>query len=174
MDAGAPTYPVGTIAKLLLLTERRVQQLTKEGVIPRSERGRYELAPSVQAYIRYLQERSHGSVASIDYHVEKARLVKLQADKAEAELKELLGEFVSAVEVSEAWTHMLVNIKTRLTGIPSKTASIVCHETDPAVVQDILDEHIRDALMELAGYDEGDGDTDSWVELAEPTSKANG
>lgn len=45
-STAAPTYPVATIAKLLLLSDRRVQQLTKEGVIPKEERGRYELAPA--------------------------------------------------------------------------------------------------------------------------------
>lgn len=84
--AGAPTYPVSTIAKLLLLSDRRVQQLTKEGVIPKAERGRYELAPAVQGYIRYLQERSLRTDSSpIDYHMEKARLTKAQADSAEIE-----------------------------------------------------------------------------------------
>ena len=41
--SSAATYPVSTIAKLLMLTERRVQQLTADGVIPKPERGRYEL-----------------------------------------------------------------------------------------------------------------------------------
>jgi len=54
---GAPTYPVSTIAKLLLLSERRVQQLTKEGVIPKAERGRYELAPAVQARVLELWDQ---------------------------------------------------------------------------------------------------------------------
>ncbi len=31
--------PIGVIAKLLDLSERRVQQLSREGVIPKAERG---------------------------------------------------------------------------------------------------------------------------------------
>ena len=42
-----PTYPVSTIAKLFNLTERRVQQLASEGVIPKPERGKYDLVASV-------------------------------------------------------------------------------------------------------------------------------
>ena len=38
----AATQPIAVIAKLLDLTERRVQQLSREGVIPKAERGRYE------------------------------------------------------------------------------------------------------------------------------------
>ena len=45
------------MAKLLLLTPRRLQQLVTEGVVPKVERGRYELAPVIQAYIHYLRER---------------------------------------------------------------------------------------------------------------------
>lgn len=65
--SATPTYPVATIADLLMVSERRVQQLAKEGVIPKAERGRYELVPTVQGYIRYLQERSvHSDATTID------------------------------------------------------------------------------------------------------------
>jgi hypothetical protein len=33
------TYTVSTIAKLLLLTERRVRQVTQEGILPKAGRG---------------------------------------------------------------------------------------------------------------------------------------
>ena len=61
--SSAATYPVSTIAKLLMLTERRVQQLTADGVIPKPERGRYELIPAVQGYIKYLRARTLGADA---------------------------------------------------------------------------------------------------------------
>ena len=47
-----------TIARTLDLTERRVNQLVKEGTLPKTERGRYELIPVVQAYIKFLREKS--------------------------------------------------------------------------------------------------------------------
>lgn len=55
-----PSYPVATIAKLFNLTERRVQQLAKEGVIPKPEKGKYDLIGCVRGYIAYLQERAFG------------------------------------------------------------------------------------------------------------------
>lgn len=169
MDAGAPTYPVGTIAKLLLLTERRVQQLTKDGVIPRSERGRYELVPAVQGYVKYLQERSHGSSgAPADYHLEKARLVKLQADRAETELAELRGELVSASDVADAWAQMLSTIKMRILAIPSKSAKQLAIETDPAVVQELQHDMLCDVLMELSEYgSKRDDAIDGWNDGSE-------
>ncbi|MFN3156930.1 helix-turn-helix domain-containing protein [Marivita cryptomonadis] len=37
------SQPIGVIAKLLDLSERRVQQLSREGVIPKVNRGQYDL-----------------------------------------------------------------------------------------------------------------------------------
>jgi phage terminase Nu1 subunit (DNA packaging protein) len=46
------------MAEMLQLSPRRLQQLATEGIIPKISRGRYELAPVVQAYINYLRERT--------------------------------------------------------------------------------------------------------------------
>ena len=155
-NPGQPTYPVGTIAKLLLLTDRRVQQLVKEGVIPKTEKNRYDLAPAVQGYIRFLQERTIGNAASpADFHVEKARLVKAQADKAEMEASELSGKLVRADEVKKELYEAITDCKNRLLSIPSKAAPIVANETEPGVVQSIIDDLVREALQEISeGADE--------------------
>lgn len=145
-----PSYPVAAIAKLLLLTERRVQQLHKEGIIPRSDRGRYELVPSVQGYIRYLQDRAvPQGMSTGDLHEEKARLTRAQADIAELGLRERAGELVQADEAVLAWEQMLTNCKNKLLSIPSKAAPILAAEGDPAVVQNEIDDFIREALDEL-------------------------
>lgn len=153
--ASNATYPVTTIAKLLMISERRVQQLTKEGVIPKAERGRYELAPSVQGYVKYLQERAIGKeLGSIDYNTEKARLVKLQADKAELEVDAMNGTLISKEDVLDAWTSMLVDMKTKILTIPAMVSSVVAVEDQPGVVQDILDKSLRDALRDLSEYEQ--------------------
>ena len=43
------------LAKILKLSERRVQQLTKEGIIPKLDRNNYNLVESVNFYIDYLK-----------------------------------------------------------------------------------------------------------------------
>ena len=52
------TQPIAVIAKLLDLSERRVQQLSREGVIPKATRGQYDLVGSVRGYVRYLRSRN--------------------------------------------------------------------------------------------------------------------
>ena len=146
-----PTYPVGTISRLLLMTDRRVQQLVKDGVIPKTEKNRYELAPCVQGYIRYLQERAVGNAAApADFHIEKARLVKLQADKTQMEVDELGGKLVRVDEVKKELYSAITDCKNRLLSIPSKAAPIVANETNPAIVQGVLDDLVREALTELS------------------------
>lgn len=46
------TQPIGVISRLLDLSERRVQQLSREGVIPKANRGQYDLIGSVRGYVR--------------------------------------------------------------------------------------------------------------------------
>lgn len=147
----AATYPVGTIAKLLMLSERRVQQLTAEGVIPKAERGRYELAPAVQGYIKYLQERSLSSEKSpVDYHVEKARLTKAQADLAEIELAQKQGELAPISEFERAQTAMATQIRVNCLNIPQRVVIQLLGETNEVTFKEKLRAEIVLALEAAA------------------------
>jgi len=129
--------------------------LSKEGVIPKTEHGRYELAPAVQGYVRYLQERSLGRPnAPEDYHAEKARLVKAQADRAELEVMEISGKLVRADDIEAELYSKITDCKTRLLGIPSKAAPIVAAETSAGSCQKIINELVYEALEELSGNSE--------------------
>lgn len=50
------------MAKLFELDPRRVQQLAKEGILPAASQRPYkfDLLPTVKAYIRYLRDRAMG------------------------------------------------------------------------------------------------------------------
>lgn len=154
--AGSPTYPAKTIAKLLMLTERRVQQLAKDGVIPKAERGRYELAPAVQAYIRFLQERVAGNAgqASVDYHTEKARKIKAEADIAEIEAAKLRGEVVEADEVKRAWLVILGEVRAQLIGpVPTRIGARLIGVTEEAQIKSVVKDEISLAMAAAANAD---------------------
>jgi phage terminase Nu1 subunit (DNA packaging protein) len=152
-----PTYPVGTIAKLLLLTERRVQQLTKEGVIPRSERGRYDLASAVQGYVRYLQERSVGQSSrgpEADYHAEKTRKIRAEADLAEMDASLRKGELLEADDVRRSWRAVIGVIRAHLLGAtPARIAAQVIGRESEQEIKEILRSEIE---MAMRGASEGD------------------
>src|SRR3972149_4513055 len=102
------TYPVNVIANPLALSIRRVYQLTSEGVIPKAEKGRYELVPAVRGYIRYLRDRAIGADALPDEsaRANRARLLKAQAEAEEMENAKVRGELLPQELVSRAWAEM--------------------------------------------------------------------
>ncbi|MGH8502008.1 MAG: hypothetical protein ACREVE_05950 [Gammaproteobacteria bacterium] len=77
-------YPVDTIAALLNLRRRRVQQLAQAGIIPKAERGQYPLAGCVNGYVRNLQLQAESRAPSdLDQH--RTRLLEARTRKLKAE-----------------------------------------------------------------------------------------
>lgn len=157
MSNGSAAYPVSTMAKLFNLTERRVQQLSKEGVIPKDARGRYELVPAVQGYVRYLQERALGQQVpegAIDYHAEKARKTRAEADLAEMEAAARRGELVEAAVVDQAWQSVMREIQSKLLGqTPARIASLVIGERAEAAIKKIVRSELVLVLEAASGAD---------------------
>lgn len=148
------SYPVTTIAKLFGLTERRVQQLAQEGIIPKPEKNQYELVGSVRSYIDYLQQRAFGKGAvPQDTHLERARLLKAQADMAEIELAERTGSLVTVERVEADWTDMVAACRAKMLGIPTKTAYQIAHLENPQEIEKFLKRTIYEALAEMAAYE---------------------
>lgn len=152
MSAASATYPIGVIAKLLMLTERHVQRLAADGIIPKGERGRYELAPAVQGYVRYLKERAIGGdvSASDDGRADKLRLQKARADIAEMEAERLAETLVPADEVQTAWLAITARFKQRVLAASTKAAPLTAVETETDACHQIIETFIREALAELA------------------------
>jgi phage terminase Nu1 subunit (DNA packaging protein) len=147
----AQTQPVTVIAKLLLLTPRRVQQLSKEGVIPRAEKGRYELVPAVQGYIRYLHDRAFGKdVPTCDLVASKERLVKAQAKLAEIQLAEKEGKVVPTDIVRRSAFETGRKVREAMKNISPRIESILAAEGDVTRVRAILDREIDAALADFA------------------------
>src|ERR1700744_5731074 len=147
------SYPLSTIAKLLNLTERRVQQLAKEGIVVRDGKGKYDLVGSVRGYVKYLQDRSLGKdLAPIDSHIEKARLLRAQADKTELEVKALQKNLLPVTQIRMSWMMMLSSFRSRMLSIPAKTAHLLAPIDDNAEIERILREQIYEGLTELSEY----------------------
>lgn len=153
----AADFSTDVMAKLLDLTPRRLQQLAAEGVLPKSERGRWPLIGCVQGYVKYLRERSiAGDAAGSDiYTTERARLTKTRADLAEMERQRLMGETILAREVEATWVALLSVMRTRLLGIGAKVAPRLKVLTSDAERKDAIDREVEAALKALssAGID---------------------
>jgi phage terminase Nu1 subunit (DNA packaging protein) len=143
--------PIGVIARLLDLSERRIQQLSREGVIPKAERGQYDLVAAVRGYVAYLRDLAvRAQAGAPDFGVERARLIKAKADLAEMEAEGRRGELLPAEAVETAWTAVLARLRARLLVLPDRLAPLCHEETTIAGVRDQIRKAVREALDEPA------------------------
>ena len=130
-----------TIAALFELTPRRIQQLTKEGIITATKEGnanRYDLLPTIQKYIRYLTA--------------KADLKRSKADIAALQLKELEGTMHRSEDVEAVMTDLVYSIRSMLVALPGSLAVDVSSAATAAEASDIIRAEVYKILEELAGY----------------------
>lgn len=150
--AAAADYPVSTIAKLLDLTERRVQQLAAQGVLPKADRGRYELVPVVRAYIAYLRERAVSGDANgaDDVGASRAKLLSARARLATLEADQYERSLLRRADVERAWSEIVANMRARMLAVPSKTAQAIVYLESAAQVASLLTAAVSEALDELS------------------------
>lgn len=142
---------IAVIARLLDLTERRVQQLGRDGVVPKPERGRYDLIGAVRGYVRYLREQvSHNAGGAADFGAERIRLIKAKADLAEMEAAKMRGDLVAAAAVEQAWTDILARLRARLLVLPDRIAPLVHEETSIQAARNVIRKAVIEALSEIA------------------------
>ena len=148
------TQPISVITSLLDLSERRVQQLSRAGVIPKAARGRYELIGSVRGYIRHLRDLNlKGETGTVDYGAERARLIKAKADLAEMEASQMRGDLLPAPDVTAAWTEIVALMRARLLVLPDKIAPVVHETTSLNQTRDVIKKAVYEILKEIAATD---------------------
>ena len=143
------TYSLETISKLLMLSERRCQQLVSDGVIPKHARGEYDLVKSVQGYVKFLRERAFGGVANTDQHTEKTRLVSAQANIAEMTDAEMRGDLVRTEEIRRTLYSAARSVRNSVQTIPDRVASPIAGMTDQHDIHQLLDNELTEVLSNL-------------------------
>lgn len=145
-----PTYSVSVIAKLLMISERRVQQLAKRGVIPKVGRGRYPLAGSVQGYVRFLQERSLGDDDVPDVGVERARRLRAQADISELKRDKMRGDLIDIQKVERQAEQTMIHIQSRLLQLPERVSGRLVALEAEHEIKHLLRNEVEEVLNSLA------------------------
>jgi phage terminase Nu1 subunit (DNA packaging protein) len=146
-----PNYKLSNIAKTLALTTRRIQQLVKSEILPAPINGNYDLAGCIRAYEKYLQQQNPSK--SNNLHIQKLRLLKAQADKAELEVAILEGKYLAVHEIELTWLNLLLAFRARMLGMPNNlTRQIIALNNDFAAVSECLEKEIHAALLELSNY----------------------
>ncbi len=140
--------PVAHLAKLFNLTERRCQQLAADGIIPKSERGKYHLVESVIGYVKFLQERAYGKSETLrDSHSERTRLIMHKANLAELEHAERTGALISAEGVYSQDFQIGHILKTNLLSIADRVSAVLAAETCAAACHKVIYDEVNESLL---------------------------
>ena len=110
------------LATVLNISERRVGQLCRDGILAKDEFGTYDLPTNVQAYVKFREgvvaEASGSSVygrARASLFDERAKLARIKRETAE-------GETMPTAEVIAMGTAIMSTVKTRLLAVSSAIA----------------------------------------------------
>lgn len=140
---------VNYLAKLLGVSVRRVNQMvTNEGKITKEPEGDFILQKAISQYYMAKYKLSQDNV---DYNHEKALHERAKRKLTEMEVRKRSNELHEAADVEAVLTDMLVNLRTKLLGIPAKMATQLA-ERSKEEVESLLTKEIEFILLEVKDY----------------------
>ena len=153
----APVPPVipatmteSEIAAFLGLATSSVRTKTRDGILVRSGRARFDVAESLRRYLDQLRSQAAraGRPVADDLKEEKLRLATAQAVSMELKNAVSRGEMVKAVVVEREWVGILRDVRSTLLAVPSRVGAKLPHLTPHDVAE--LGVEIKSALEALA------------------------
>ena len=145
-----------TMAAVLGLTVRRVQQLIQDGTLQTESKGRILLIENVQRYISYA---GNGRISEEEQKLELGKkaadlkIKKARADILRLEAEELKGNFHRSEDVEAITTDLVMSIRSMLTSLPGRLAVAVAQHDSAEECSIIIKEQINDVLNALSDYD---------------------
>ena len=157
----ALTVSAQTVARVLGLTVRRIQQLTQDGVLqtqPEGKRRVYDLPAAVQAYLQYSISREAGKdagAAAVERRraLAEAEIKEAKAEIATIELKELMGKMHRSEDVEALTTDMIYSIRAMLLAMPGRLAVDLAAATKPTEVSDKIKGEVYNVLAQITNYE---------------------
>ena len=150
------------IAKLFGVTDRRVQQLAKEGIIPAESTKpyRFDLLKTVQTYIKYLSDKVNGreskSADNVQAEADKLRadadLKQSKAKMAALQLKELEGQMHRSEDVEAVTNDLVYTIRSMILALPGRLAMDVVQAKNANEASAIIRAECNKILNELTEY----------------------
>ncbi|MBI4001578.1 MAG: hypothetical protein HY348_07325 [Nitrospira defluvii] len=137
--------PRSELAYTLALSETRVTELVKSGVLPQPEgRGKFDLGGSVRAYLKHSRSNTRGNLSQ-----ERTRLTRAKADREELNLAVCSKELIEVATVEKVVFEKGRQTRDALLSLADRLAGILAPETDQAKVHTILAKEVHQALEAL-------------------------
>jgi phage terminase Nu1 subunit (DNA packaging protein) len=144
----SPTLTLQELTRVLGLTPQRVNQLEREGIITKLERGLYPIS-AITDYCEHLRQTLQGAGAGAGLTAERAELVREQTLKVRFERECAQGEWLPTRQVEAAWAQAIAVARRVLLAFPNACADLVSGKSPPEAAE-ILKQQIYRALNELA------------------------
>lgn len=141
------------LAKLLGITDRHLRNLANEGVIKKTEKGKYLLLESVRGYIEYIESKNDVDFNLKDEKIkEEIKKIKKETELKGLKIKELKNQLHSASIIEKVMTSSLVNLKGRLLSLSNRLAPQLIALDNLGEIQEVIQDSIVEALEELSEY----------------------
>jgi phage terminase Nu1 subunit (DNA packaging protein) len=137
------------VASLLNISERHVNRLAVEGIIPRPVRARYELIPCAEAYVVHLHEALRARAAAGSTTV-RGRLVDARAATQELALAKARAAVMSMADHDAVVADLVRMTRAVFAAVGSRVASQLVDGMSRSDRQATIDAGNREALMQLA------------------------
>ena len=150
------------IAKLFDLDVRRVQQLAKDGTLPAASTRPYkfDLLPTVKAYIKHLRDRANGrekSADTVQVEMDKLRaeadMKRSKADMAAMQLKELEGKMHRSEDVEAVTNDLVYTVRSMIMALPGRLAMDVVQVASVNEASALIRAECHKIMNELANYE---------------------
>ena len=151
-----------TIGKIFGISERRVQQLACEGILPvvQTRPYKFELLPTVQTYIKYLSNLAYNKEKKVgDNKVAESEKLRAEADlkKSKAEivniqLRELQGKMHRSEDVEAMTNDLVYAVRGLILALPGRLAMDVVQAATPNEASALIRAECYKILNELSAY----------------------
>jgi len=149
------------LAKLVDVTERRIQQIEQEGVIKsepkknNKDKREYDFAKSIVALVRYFRNKadSRKSGDSEDMEAEKLRFLIAKREKEELLLEELKGDLHRTADIERVMGAAFTRLRINALAIPMGVAPLLREKTDVNEIAEPIYARLCRAFNELATVD---------------------
>lgn len=136
-----------TLAQLLNLSVRRVQQLIEAGLLPKPGPDGHRLLEAVPAYVKLLRRPSQ----SKDLAEARTKLLEVQTKIREVELREKCGDLIAKSTVESKWFTLGREVRDTLSNLAPRIAGLVAAERNQEKCFTIIDTEVRLVLETLSG-----------------------
>ena len=141
------------LAKLLGITDRHLRNLANEGVVKKTEKGKYLFFESVRGYIEYVESKNDVDLDLKDEKIkEEIKRIKKDTELKGLKIKELRNQLHSASIIEKVMTSSLVNLKGRLLSLSNRLAPQLIAVDNLGEIQEVIQDSIIEALEELSEY----------------------